>query len=1051
MKRFLLAMILLVGTGATYPPQQQSALAILAASMQPGTWAELPTNGMVAAFTGTGGSTGIINPYGMTMVRDTIGKCSYYMGSDHGGNYTPGPLATYRFVRYCELTNEWTVLPTPPWAVISSTTYTDAHGYHLTAINVVGRKIYRMPYNSAVVNVYNIDAGVWSVLPANPQEGPQVINSIEFFPARNALIHVSSSGSVWEFREATQTHHNITPQGMNAGLVSTWNWVNCHPVLNECFLGSSTGKHWKYNATGVMTQLNDIPAEYRTYDGSGINGLWVTEPSGKLLLMTDPTNGTGRNVYEFDPSTQVYTAAPPPPDKHINNSTNWNAVSIQELGVTMWVWAQGSGDPVNRAAGVFVYKHVVLPPDITAPSVSITSPANASSVTGTIAITATASDDREIAGVTFKDDGVNIGTEDKTAPFTATWTVPAAGSHTLTAVARDQSGNTTTSSPVTVTGTVLPPPTGVVGGYPMPSLGDEKATYGRFGWSFTASQDPANLTEPVANYTVTNPDIHYGTEGDDLWTYLFQNRRTGNVVYWNRANAWARYFKEDYRTCVGTSTQTYCADKTGYGLDHFYGWGLLALYEHNGDSAALFEAKNLATELAVMYSPATSFGCLVNGACLYYGTRQVGRHLLFATRIAEITKDPAHVALRDKIIEELLSPEGDAYWNATYGMYFVGQAGTDAQLGAGAYAAGARLNSPFGIAVLAEAMFHAYRTTGNVILRHRLIAMARFVQSRGLDATYQYTGSLYGVVNGQTYHNYSYTPPVTFWDPVYTTSQVNLLVMGYKYTGDVTLLAKAKEFLNRGTKGVYGSPTARSAADNAVGHFIDTKFDTSSGNFYLDFNKGELLYTYLIFENGGLPTVEGTAPPPVNTAPAVLPIPNVTTQIPSGGSTASAVLTAVVTDDGLPKGTVTNLWTGAGVNFGNPTEVATNATAPAGTHTITFTANDGALSTSRTMIFTVNPADFVNQPPTVTIQKPTPGQVITTKTFTLSVTTTDDIGVSWLELYVNNQLVKSAMTTTMTYSLNTQPYKGRSIAIKAIAKDADGLTATATVNASVRK
>ena len=36
---------------------------------------------------------------------------------------------------------------------------------------------------------------------------------------------------------------------------------------------------------------------------------------------------------------------------------------------------------------------------------------------------------------------------------------------------------------------------------------------------------------------------------------------------------------------------------------------------------------------------------------------------------------------------------------------------------------------------------------------------------------------------------------------------------------------------------------------------VDTRFDTSTENFYLYNNKGELQYTYLIFENGGAPTV----------------------------------------------------------------------------------------------------------------------------------------------------------------------------------------------------
>ena len=128
--------------------------------------------------------------------------------------------------------------------------------------------------------------------------------------------------------------------------------------------------------------------------------------------------------------------------------------------------------------------------------------------------------------------------------------------------------------------------------------------------------------------------------------------------------------------------------------------------------------------------------------------------------------------------------------------------------------------------------------------------------------------------SGAVSHDFANATPVTFWDPVYTTSFVNTLVWGYKLTGDQQLLDSAKTFFNRGTKGIYGSPTQREAGDNEVGHFTDTKFDTSWENLFLNYNKGELQYTYVIFENDGSPTVLGSTPPPTT------PPPPVTTTLP---------------------------------------------------------------------------------------------------------------------------------------------------------------------------
>jgi hypothetical protein len=87
---------------------------------------------------------------------------------------------------------------------------------------------------------------------------------------------------------------------------------------------------------------------------------------------------------------------------------------------------------------------------------------------------------------------------------------------------------------------------------------------------------------------------------------------------------------------------------------------------------------------------------------------------------------------------------------------------------------------------------------------------------------------------------------------VYSTSLVNTLVRGYQYTGDRSFYTMAKHYFNRGTKGVYGSSTQRAAGDTVAHHFVDTRFASSSGYFYFDYNRGELQYTYLLFGNGGL-------------------------------------------------------------------------------------------------------------------------------------------------------------------------------------------------------
>lgn len=89
----------------------------------------------------------------------------------------------------------------------------------------------------------------------------------------------------------------------------------------------------------------------------------------------------------------------------------------------------------------------------TAPKISITSPKNKATISGTQNITVTATDAQGMANVQYRLDGVNLGSPVSAAPYTYSWntTTAANGSHKLTAVATDIANLSTTSTAVTVT------------------------------------------------------------------------------------------------------------------------------------------------------------------------------------------------------------------------------------------------------------------------------------------------------------------------------------------------------------------------------------------------------------------------------------------------------------------------------------------------------------------------------------------------------------------------------------------------------------------------
>lgn len=91
--------------------------------------------------------------------------------------------------------------------------------------------------------------------------------------------------------------------------------------------------------------------------------------------------------------------------------------------------------------------------DTEAPTVIILTPDGVDPVWGTVTVTANVADNVGVVGVQFKLDGVDVGVEDPTAPYTVNWdsTEVTDGAYKLTAVARDAAGNRAESDPVSVT------------------------------------------------------------------------------------------------------------------------------------------------------------------------------------------------------------------------------------------------------------------------------------------------------------------------------------------------------------------------------------------------------------------------------------------------------------------------------------------------------------------------------------------------------------------------------------------------------------------------
>ena len=278
-------------------------------------------------------------------------------------------------------------------------------------------------------------------------------------------------------------------------------WVTWHnsPVYDGGFrfpssgglIPSADGSINGYIAAGVPKEKLGIGMDFNGYVWSGGAGTptggvtaprqsWTSYPNvrGNVRYFELMDTYSASPVLWDDQAKAAYISIDQPGsanDKFIsldNEQTSMaKAEYIRQKGIGgIILWELGSGYRTNMPPGQkdFLLQSVKFaffggsPPvqDTIPPTVAITSPTNGATINGTIQIAANASDNAAVFGVQFKIDGINIGSEKATAPYTAslnTWSQPN-GSHTISAVARDASGNTASHSVSVTINNIGPPP-----------------------------------------------------------------------------------------------------------------------------------------------------------------------------------------------------------------------------------------------------------------------------------------------------------------------------------------------------------------------------------------------------------------------------------------------------------------------------------------------------------------------------------------------------------------------------------------------------------------
>jgi fibronectin type 3 domain-containing protein len=176
-----------------------------------------------------------------------------------------------------------------------------------------------------------------------------------------------------------------------------------------------------------------------TASGSSVSLAWAASTDNVGVTLYDVYRGTSSG---FSPATANRIAQP----------TGTSYVDTSLASGTYYYKVAAEDGAGNVSASSNEASATVSIMDTTPPTVAITAPAAGAALGGTTAVTANAADNQAVVGVQFKIDGQNLGAEDLNAPYSFIWDTRTVlnGSHTLTAVARDAAGNTTTSSSVAV-------------------------------------------------------------------------------------------------------------------------------------------------------------------------------------------------------------------------------------------------------------------------------------------------------------------------------------------------------------------------------------------------------------------------------------------------------------------------------------------------------------------------------------------------------------------------------------------------------------------------
>jgi len=304
----------------------ETELAKLAASMKPGTWAELKTAGYSADLLKV--QSHHILEYTDTAVWNPKTRQVLFVGQGH--------YSAVKFITYSAASNSWQLMPTPSWWKGDPKTGKGpiGHAYENNTIDPARGVLFHHQSATRLVHRYDIAREEWTVLPEIKGAATGHGTALAYFPERKGLVRVL--GGVVHFFDEEKNTWSVLKDRFPMGPYH--NIAKYNPADKSVIFGAGNGSKvlHRMDAQGNITRLKDAPFVIRI--SSTVTA--IDPVTGDLLVLSMENKG---KFHALDVKKNVWRQLP---DALIAEGVS---APINAHGVTLYF--------ANRPAKVFLYKH----------------------------------------------------------------------------------------------------------------------------------------------------------------------------------------------------------------------------------------------------------------------------------------------------------------------------------------------------------------------------------------------------------------------------------------------------------------------------------------------------------------------------------------------------------------------------------------------------------------------------------------------------------------------------------------------------------------------